>query len=167
MLALIWFAGAGFVLAWRSVDAARLPERGLALRRSVGSALLLVAVFLIFGLHLRGLVDVVNGPPYGVEYTQVPTVFWIVKWMDRGLVVPLSVVTAVGLLRRAPWAKLLAYVVVGWAALLGTAVATMGLVMVMNDDPAASPGLAGGFVAFAVAFLALAGWLFRPLLAEP
>jgi hypothetical protein len=42
----------------------------------------------------------------------------------------------------------------------------MGLVMVINDDPAASPALAGGFVAFAVAFLALAGWLFRPLLAQ-
>lgn len=38
------------------------------------------------------------------------------------------------------------------------------VVIVINGDPAASPGVAGGFVGFAVAFLALAGWLFRPLL---
>lgn len=164
MLALFWVAGAGFVLAWRAVDVAALPEPGDVLRRSVGSALLLVAVFLTFGLHLRGLVDVVNGPPYGVEYNQGPTVFWIVKWMDLGLVVPLSLLTAVGVLRRAPWARLLAFAVVGWAALLGTAVAAMGVVMMINDDPAASSGLAGGFVVFAMAFLVLAGWLFRPLL---
>ncbi len=53
---------------------------------------------------------------------------------------------------------------VGWAALLGTGVAAMGLVTAVNNDPAAGPGLAGGFVAFAVALLALAGWLFRRLL---
>ncbi len=164
MLALFWVAGAGFVLAWRAADVASLPEPGDALRRSVGSALLLVAVFLTFGLHLRGVVDVVGGPPYGVEYTQGPTVFWIVKWMDLGLVVPLSALTAVGVLRRAPWSRLLMYAVIGWAALLGTAVAAMGAVMVINDDPAASPGLVGGFVGFAVVFLALTGWLFRPLL---
>jgi hypothetical protein len=166
MLVMFWAAGAGFAIAWRAVDVAALPQLRDALRRSVGSALLLVAAFLTFGLHLPGLVDVVNGPPYGVDYTQGPTVFWIVKWMDLGLVAPLSVLTAVGVLRRAPWARLLGYAVVGWAALLGTAVAAMGLVMVINDDPAASPALAGGFVAFAVAFLALAGWLFRPLLAQ-
>ena len=164
MLALFWLAGAGFVLAWRAVDAAALPEPHDALRRSIGGALLLVAVFLTFGLHLRGLVDVLDGAPYGVEYTQGPTVFWVVKWMDLGLVVPLTLITAVGVLRRAPWSRLLVYAVVGWAALLGTAVAAMGLVMVINDDPAASPALAGGFVGFAVAFLALAGWLFHPLL---
>ncbi len=164
LLALTWIAGAGFVLAWRAVDATALPEPPDALRRSIGGALLLVAVFLAFGLHLRGVIDVLGGAPYGVEYTQGPTVFWVVKWMDLGLVVPLTLITAVGVLRRAPWSRLLVYAVVGWAALLGTAVAAMGLVMVINDDPAASPGLAVGFVAFAGAFLALAGWLFRPLL---
>ena len=164
MLALFWIGGAGFVLAWRAVDVETLPAPRAALRRSIGWALLLVAAFLTFGLHLRGLVDVLDGPPYGVDYTQGPTVFWIVKWMDLGLIVPLTLMTAVGVLRRAPWSRLLVYALVGWAALLGTAVAAMGLVMVINDDPAASPALAGGFVGFAVAFLALAGWLFRPLL---
>ncbi len=163
MLALFWLAGAGFVLAWRAVDAAALPEPRDALRRSIGGALLLVAVFLTVGLHLRGVVDVLDGAPNGVEYTQGPTVFWVVKWMDLGLVVPLTLVTAVGVLRRAAWSRLLVYAVVGWAALLGTAVAAMALVMVTNDDPAASPLLAGGFVGFAVVFLALAGWLFRLL----
>ncbi len=164
LLALFWLAGAGFVVAWRSVDAASLPELGDPLRRTVGVVLLMMAVFLTLGLHLRGLADVLDGPPYGVDYTQGPTVFWIVKWMDLGLVVPLSVLTAVGALRRARWAALLTYAVIGWGALLGSAVAAMGVVMVIGDDPAASAGVTGVFVCFALAFWALTGWLFHPLL---
>ncbi len=80
LLALLWLAGVGFVLAWRAVDAAAPPEPDDAPRRSMGWALTLVAVFLTFGLHLRGLVDVLDGAPYGVEYTQGPTGFWVVKW---------------------------------------------------------------------------------------
>ena len=58
--------------------------------------------------------------------------------------VGVALLTAVGVLRRASWARLLVYAVVGWAALLGTAVAAMGLVMVVNDDPAASPSWPAG-----------------------
>ena len=164
ILALFWLAGAGFVMAWRSVDVAALPPLSDPLRHAVGAVLLLIAVFLTLGLHLRGLVDVVGGPPYDVAYAQGPTVFWIVKWMDLGLVVPLSVLTAVGVLRRAPWAALLTYAVIGWGALLGSAVAAMGVVMVVNHDPSASTGVAVVFGCFALAFWALAGWLFGPLL---
>jgi hypothetical protein len=167
LLALFWLAGAGFVLAWRSVDGNTLPELADPLRRTAGIVLLMVAGFLTVGLHLRGLVEVVDGSPDGVAYTQSPTVFWVVKWMDLGVVVPLSVLTAVGMLRRAPWAVRLTYAVIGWGALLASAVAAMGVVMVMHHDPSASLAVTCGFVGFALAFWALAGWLFRPLLREP
>ncbi len=166
LLVLFWLAAAGFVIAWRSVDVAALPALGDALRRTVGVVLLMVAIFLTFGLHLRGLVDVIDGPPYDIGYTQGPTVFWIVKWMDLSLVVPLMVVTAVGALRQARWAALLTYAVIGWGALLGSAVAAMGLVMVIRVDPAASTGGTAVFVCFALAFWALAAWLFQPLLRQ-
>lgn len=164
MLAVFWLAAAGLVGAWRSIDPATLPEPGAALRRAAAAALVLVALFLVVGLHLPGLVDVLGGAPYDVAYTQGPTVFWLVKWMDLAVVVPLIAVTAIGALRRARWARLLLPAVVGWAALLGSAVAAMAIVMAVNDDPAASAGLAIGFAAFAGAFLLLAGQLVAPLI---
>lgn len=162
-LGVFLLAATAFGLAWRTVGAITLPEPTTAMRRTSATVLVLLAVFLTVGLHLRGLVDVLDGPPYGVEYTQGPAVFWIVKWMDLGIVVPVAVLTAVGILRRAGWATRAMYAVIGWGALLGCAVAAMGVVMVARDDPAASPAAAGGFVVFAVAFGVLDGWLLRPL----
>jgi hypothetical protein len=165
-LALFLLAGVAFVLAWNAVDASELPEPGHVMRRTVAGVLWLVAVFLTFGLHLPGLTDVLAGPPDGIEYTQSPAVFWIVKWMDLGIVVPAMVVTAVGVTRRAAWAARLAYAVIGWGALLGSAVAAMAVVMVVNGDPAASSATAAVFVVFAAALLALTGGLVRPLFAR-
>ena len=54
------------------------------------------------------------------------------------------------------------YVAVGWGALLGSAVAGMGVVMVLNDDPAASVGITVGFLIGAAALLGLALWIFAP-----
>ncbi len=163
LLGVFWLAGAALVVAGRSVDAAALPQPGRALRRAAATALALVAAFLVLGLHLPGLADVVNGSPYDAAYTQSPTVFWVVKWMDLALVVPLLVTAAASGFRRSRWSALLLPAVVGWAALLGSAVAAMAVVMLVNDDPSAGPGLAVGFVGFAAVFLVLAGLLLRPL----
>ncbi len=162
-LGVFLLAAAAFGLAWTAVDAITLPRPTTVMRRTTATVLGLLAVFLTVGLHLRGLLDVVDGPPYGVEYTQSPAVFWIVKWMDLGIVVPVAVLTAVGAARRTAWATRAMYAVIGWGALLGSAVAAMGLVMVARDDPAASTTAATGFVIFAAAFLVLDGWLLRPL----
>jgi hypothetical protein len=48
-------------------------------------------------------------------------------------------------------------------AVLGPVVSGMGAVNIVNDDPAAKPGLVIGFALFSAAFLALAAWLDRPL----
>ena len=162
-LGVFLLSASAFGLAWRAVGAITVPGPTAAMRRTSATVLVLLAVFLTVGLHLRSLVDVLDGPPYGVEYTQSPAVFWIVKWMDLGIVVPVAVLTAVGILRRAEWAPRAMYAVIGWGALLGSAVAAMGVVMVARDDPAASPVVTAGLVVFAVAFLVLAGWLLRPL----
>lgn len=162
-LTIVVLAGAALVLAWTSIDDRDLPTPSPSLRRTAVTVLFAVAVFLTFGLHLPGLVDVVGGPPNGVEYTQSPTVFWIVKLMDLGIVVPLAIVTGIGVLRGVAWARRLMYGVVGWGALLGSAVAGMGVVMVARDDPAASLPATVVFVALASALLIIAGGLLRPL----
>jgi len=166
-LAIFLLGGTAFVMAWNAVDQRKLPEPSVVMRRTAVTVMFFLAAFLTFGLHLPGLVDVIGGAPYGVEYTQSPTVFWIVKLMDLGIVVPVTVATCVGILRGATWANKLMYTVIGWGALLGTAVAGMGVVMVVNDDPAASLAGTAVFVGFSLALLALAVWLFKPLFGAP
>lgn len=159
-------AAAGLVLAWRRASSLRLPDLAPVARRAVMTVLLGVAFFLVVGLHLRGIVDLTSGPPYGLEYTQSPAVFLVVKWMDLGLVVPLALLTALGVWRRADWAGLLAVAVIGWGALLGSAVSAMAVVMVLNNDPAASIPLTVGFLILTGALLALAGWLLTAVIRD-
>lgn len=73
---------------------------------------------------------------------------------------PLTVATAVGLLRRRDWAAHAFYAVLGWYG----SVAGMALVMLARDDPAASGGRAALFTVAAVVFTALAARVFVPLL---
>lgn len=147
------------VSAWRLSGDVPPPP----LRRTVIVVLFAIAAFLTFGLHLPTLLDAMSGDPQSVEYAQSPTVFWVVKVMDLGIVVPMAIATAVGLLRGEAWADRAAYAVVAWGAMLGSAVAGMALVMAVNDDPASSMALVVGFGLFAVAFLWLETRLVRPL----
>lgn len=65
---------------------------------------------------------------------------------------------------RAPaWARKTAHAVVGWFALVGTAVVAMGVAMALDEDPNASVGLVAVFSVTAVAAIALALWTYRPL----
>lgn len=130
-----------------------LPE--LPLRRTIATVVILLAGFLAFGLHLPGLVDVMSGSPEDIGYLQGPTVFWVVKLMDLGIVVPIAAAVGVGLLRRSAWAQRASYAVLGWGAMLGSAVFGMAVVMQVNDDPAAEFANVVVFGVFALAFLAL------------
>lgn len=150
--------------AWTALDAERLPAPSRRLLRAAGAALLVVAAFVVLGLHLPMLPDALSEQPTRVEYVSSPTPFWLVKLMDLGIVVPAAVATGVGLLRRRPWACKAAYAVLGGYALIGSSVAAMALVMLANGDPDASAGLAVAFTAFAGVFLALTAGLYRPLL---
>jgi hypothetical protein len=162
-LALFVLGGGVFAAAWRASALVELPEPSRRFSKVLVGVLLGVAAFLTLGLHLPGLVDVLGGPPYAVDYTQSPAVFWIVKLMDLGIVVPVSIATAVGILLHARWARLATYAMVGWGALLASSVAGMAVVMQVNDDPAASPANTIVFGLFAAAFLALAFVLYSGL----
>ncbi len=153
--------------AWRSLDPSALPSPGGRLRTVLVWVLFALAAFLALGLHLPGIADTLAGPPYGIEYIQSPTVFWVVKLMDLGIVVPLAVATGLGVRRRARWADRAVYGVIGWGALLGSAVAGMAIVMQVNGDPAASAANTIVFGLFALAFLLLAGRLFLPAVRSP
>jgi hypothetical protein len=161
--AIVALAGACAILAWSRIDAAALPPLSDRLRKVAGVAFIGVAVFLIMGLHLPGLLDAWSDEPTATEYLENPTVFWVVKMMDLAIVVPAAVATGAGLLANARWANRAAYAIAGWFTLLGAAVAGMAMVMLANDDPDASIGLAMGFGVFVALFAWLAATLYRPL----
>lgn len=157
-------AGAIAVGAWGMIDSDRLPVTRPWLDRTLGIFLLVVAAFLLVGLHLPGLVDAWADQPVSTEYLADPVVFWLVKFMDLGIVVPGLVVTGVGILTARPWIAKLEYAAVGWAALLGSSVAGMAIVMQITGDPAASVTNTVVFASFAAIALALAALLYYPLL---
>jgi hypothetical protein len=154
------------VLAWSSTPA-ELPRPSPPIERAFAVALLLVAVFLVFGLHLRSLIIAWQNPASLTEYASSPTPFWMVKLMDLGIVVPAAVTIGVGLLRRADWARRSAYVLLTGYTCLGVSVSAMALVMNAKNDPDASLALAAGFGLFAMVFIVLSALLYRPLFTRP
>lgn len=162
-LGLFILAGAILVRAWSAIVFAGLPVPRQRVRRGLGAFLLVVAAFLTVGLHVPGLVDAWADQPTSAEYLADPAVFWLVKFMDLGLVVPLLVVAGIGLLRSRDWAIRIAYGAVGWTALLGSSVAGMAIVMQATGDPAGSPANTIAFSSFAVIALWMALMFYRPL----
>jgi hypothetical protein len=126
-----------------------------------------VALFLVVGLHLPGLREAWRDPPTNEEYLADPVVFWVVKLMDLGFVVPVMAAVALGLHRGRSWARRLMAPVVEWCALLGASVAGMGVAMLAAGSPGAGLGLVAGFLVAAAGALTLAVAAYRPLLRRP
>jgi len=162
LLAVFVLAEVAVVVSWRSMPV-RPPAPSRRLQRTAGWALLLVAAFLVLGLHLRTLVLAWTSPQSLTEYASSPTPFWLVKLMDLGIVVPAAVVTGVGLLRAAPWARRVMYPLLTGYTCLAVSVCAMAVLMLVNGDPDASPALAAGFGAFGLVFVCLTTALYRPL----
>jgi hypothetical protein len=162
LLAIFIVAEAVVVLAWRSVPAA-LPPPSHRVERAVAFALLLVAMFLVVGQHLRPMIIAWQNPTALTEYSSSPTPFWMVKLMDLGIIVPAALTIGIGLWRHAHWARRAAYVLLTGYTCLAVSVTAMAALMNVRNDPDASPTLATGFGVFALVFVVLSALLYRPL----
>lgn len=163
------FLLAAWVLArcWQELTRARpLPPASPRADRLTGAFLLVVATFVVGGLHLPGLIALAQGRP-SPEFTADPGVFWAVKVMDLGVVVPLLFVAGVGLLARPGRAGLLRYAVTGWSTMLGAAVAGMAVVVTTQGGPGASVVMSLAFSVFAVVAGAVTVLALRPLAGLP
>jgi hypothetical protein len=160
-LGLFVLSGAVAVIAWRSIDTIELPN--VSRRFEVESAMLLlaVAVFLLLR-YVPFLFDVSRGDP-GSEYRDDAVALWLIALMDLGIVLPIAIASGVALLLRVGTARKPMYAVLGWFALVGPAVASMGFAMVLNDDPHASVVGAVAFAGIGGGFALLAAYIFRPL----
>jgi hypothetical protein len=122
-----------------------------------------VAAFIV-ARWLPGLATLVTGGAPESAYVDNPTAYLLIAWLDLGIVVPSCVLVAIGLFRGATWARRSAYAVIGWFATVPVSVAAMAVVMLVRDDPEADATTAAGLSVAALIFLAVAVWLYRPLL---
>lgn len=142
LIILAWSTG---LSAWRRIPTIALPRLGPGIQRTLGALMLVLNV--TFALAwLSSVVAVLDGPHTSstwVEYEKDQTLFWLIRLMDLGFVIPASLVIAIGLLQRASWATRLAYAFLGFQTLIVAAVAGMAIMMAVRSDPAASPMLLG------------------------
>ena len=162
-----------FILGWSVSLAAwrRIPAESLAgderRRRRLGLILLFLAGFILLR-YLPALGGSVRQTPLPPDAQSDPAMFWTILLLDLGIVVPVAV--AAGITLRAngsPWATKAGYATVGWFAQVGTAVATMGAVMLIRGDQYASALTTLVFALVALAAIAAAVWLYRPLFERP
>lgn len=162
-LGLFALALATAVRAWASAGAGTLPELSVRSERRWGVLLLTMTALLLLR-YLPALLDLSTGTPTVAEYRENPTSYFLIATMDLGVVAPAAAAAGLGLRQGLDWARKGLYAVVGWFGLVGPAVACMSMTMWLEGDPAASAGQAAAFVAAGGVFLALALYLYRPLL---
>ena len=161
-LALFALGWAVALAAWNAleVDAvSRSPRR----ERLIGRVVLPLLAFLAFFRYLPALADAMSTEPTDGGYLAGPTFFWAIALMDLGVFLPATAAACFGLARGTAWGQRALYLVVGWFALTGLAVAAMAIAMYVNDDPNASGAVTGLMVSLGLLFAVLATFLYRPL----
>lgn len=162
-LAIFWLAAAVTVRCWGRTGIERLPSSSPRLRRGSGVLLVAIAAMVALGLHLPTLVDALRTPPTGAAYLDAPTLFWVVKFYDLGIVAPAALVVGIGLLRSRSWARRPAYAILGAYVLIGWSVAGMAWSMLIGGDPDGSVPMVATVTGFACAGTLFAYFLYRPL----
>ena len=164
LLGVFVLAGGITVVAWSVVELGALPPASRRTDRTAGVVLMVIAAFVVFGLHLPSYIDAMRIHPTTVAYVSSPTPFWLVKLMDLGIVVPVAIAVGVGMLRRRASARKPMYALIGGYTLLGASVAGMAITMYLNDDPDASVATLVSSTGMALVLAVLAGYVYRPLL---
>lgn len=146
--------------AWSALSGAAgaVPMPARRVRRALGG--LLLAIGLLFAAAWVGsIAGAVGVGPTPAGYGEDPNLFWLIRLMDLGFVIPAALVTAYGLLRNRAWAARLSYAIIGMQMLLTGAVCGMAVMMQARHDPGASPVLlvatAAGTAGFAAIFIVM------------
>ena len=116
--------------------------------------------------YVPGLVGSVSHEPLPEAATEDVTMYWLIVLADLGVFVPVVAATAVGVFRRASWARLALTATVGWFAVVSVAVGAMSLTMVLNDDRFASRAQLGLFIVTSAVVAGYALHLYRGLLTQ-
>ncbi len=133
-------------------DAPEFDRKGLRIYVGLLSIFLLLFAFMwsseIFEVIATG--NTVSG-----SYQSAPTVFWVIRYLDLGISIPLGFISLYLIITRPKRAYPVILLFFGFFVTLGTAVNTMALVMVLSADPEIA-GAAAGLVIFPV--LGILAW---------
>lgn len=161
--ALIALGAAVAVLALSDLVQQEASEPSAGLRRVTAGIFLLIAAFFAPS-WIAQAVQVYRGQATE-EYELGPTLFWLVKMLDLGFLVPAMLTVGVGLLRHSALAIRMAYGMVPYAVCMAGAILGMSIAMWLEDDPSASLAMTAFLapVTLGLAWLA-ARWLmtYRP-----
>jgi hypothetical protein len=165
-LLLIVLGWAIAISAWGALGRMALPAPSLGLARIL--AIILIAISVLIGFAwIASIAGVISGGSVTQEYRDDPTLFWMIRLMDLGFVIPAGLMTAVGLLRHAVWSNRLTWALIGFQTLLTGSVASMAIAMEVRDDPSANPVLLTVTVVTTLALIAVSALLLRGLRQTP
>jgi len=139
--------------AWSQLAASDVPMPSDRLRKALAGIFLAIGglVGLAWAQQIR---LVMTGDP-SADYQEGPTLFWVIKLLDVGFLIPLLLATGVGLLRRRPVAVRAAYGLAPFVTCLAASIAGMAIAMEATGDPSSRPAMIAVLLP-AVAGLALA-----------
>jgi hypothetical protein len=106
--------------------------------RNLRIYVILMTIFLLFfvSMWLQEILEVVStGDTSTGSYLESPNVFWVIRYFDLGITIPLGFIGLYLLITRPKKAYPLMLSFYGFFVTLSTAVLCMALVMLLNDDP--------------------------------
>ncbi len=119
-----------------------------------------MAIFLlIFAMMwISELVEVITtGDTSTGSYQNTPTVWWVIRYFDLGITIPLGYLALYLLIAKPKQAYPLILLFFGFFITLGTAVNAMGWVMYLNADPELQPA---SLIIFSILAILAYGGLF-------
>ncbi len=127
----------GTLPMFSAVDVPRFGKKGLRIYAAFVTLLLVGFTFMWLG----ELIEVsTTGDTASGSYSSSPVAFWVIRFMDLGISIPLGFLGMYLLVTRAERAYSLVLLFFGFFVTMGSSVTSMGLVMFLNHDPQAQPG---------------------------
>jgi hypothetical protein len=163
LLALFVLGLVAAVLAWNAMDPTAAHGSPRTERR-VARRLLPVVGLLVFVRYPPTLTDWMSADPAAKDYLAGPTFGWTIALLDLGIALPATVAVCLGHRHGAAWARRGLYALIGWYALVGSAVAGMAVAMQLRDDPAMALPQMIVMTVLGALMLALAVTLYAPAL---
>ncbi|MFW9918114.1 MAG: hypothetical protein ACFFED_00785 [Candidatus Thorarchaeota archaeon] len=145
--------GMGSLSLFSEHDAPSFNARSLKIYVSV------LSVFLLFFavMWLSELVEVAaTGTTSSGAYDTAPTAFWVVRYFDLGISIPVGFISLYMLMTRPKSAYPIILLFFGFFITLGTSVNAMAIVQLLSGDPEVAGAVVAGLVIFPI--LGILAW---------
>lgn len=147
------------VAAWSRLSDMDVPVLSDGLRRTLAGIFLGLGSFFALAWAQQIRLVLSGSPP--AEYLEGPTLFWLIKLLDFGFMIPLLMATGAGLMGRRPAAIKAAYGLATFATCLAGSITGMAVVMEVKGDPSSQPAMLVALVPATIGLAVITGRLLR------